>query len=188
MDSSNPPTTDFDYKDLQARLDAAGNGAPLYRAIVDTPFSARLPAALLFLGIVVFLLVNKKTGTIDRVALSETELAKNTTDVSVKDFKDIRIPVGHSENIIAQAIEHGQPYSTNDWYTLFAPELTAEEARFNQAGGGIAYSVVHPLPDFTGGGALIFSYFQYPDKIGDAQKVFMERYCSLVAERLKRGV
>lgn len=178
----------MDYSKLDATINSASSETDLYEAIVNAPFNTeegRLEAAYLFLGIVVFLRVNKKEGTIDRLALSQTELAKNTTTVSVKAFKDIKIPVDYEDNIIAKAIQTGQPQETIDWKYLFEPALSAEEARVNQASGGIAYSAVYPLPGAYDGAALIFSYYQYKEEIGDAQHSFMDKYSQIVAKVLR---
>lgn len=175
----------FDYNTITQKLAAAPDKRQLFRAIVDTPFEYKVESALLYLGIVVLLLVNKRTGMIDRVALSNTELAKGTVDMSVKRFEDIKIPVTFTRNIIAKAIHTGRPQRTTDWRYLFEPALTPQEARFNQAGGAIACSVVYPLIDTLDGGALIFSYYQYPDKIGSAQRAFMQAYTSIVATALR---
>jgi len=121
---------------------------------------------------------------IERVALSDTELAKGAATMSVKRFEDIQIPLDCAENSIVKALQTGKPQSTVDWKYLFVPALTAKEARLNQAGGAIAYSAVYPLPGVGDGAALIFSYYQYPDKIGDDQARFMECYSKIVAERL----
>lgn len=158
----------------------------LFPAIVNTPFlDLKVQTAMLFLGIVVFLQVNKKQGTIDRIALSNTELAKNTTDVSYVPFHEIKIPVDDPENILSRAIQTGEPKGTTDWHYLFTPAMAPEQARINQASGGIAYSEVHPLKS-RDGGALIFSYFQYMSEIGDRQQEFMELYTKLVDETLAR--
>jgi len=152
-------TASPDLAPLATIIQAASDDKSLFQAIVNAPFSDPLLAAKLFLGIVVFLLVNKKDGTIDRVALSQTELAEYTKKMSVKRFEDIRIPLDDPKNILAKAIRTGKPQETTDWQYLFTPELTAEEARLNQAGGGIAYSAVYPLVGARDGGAMIFSWF-----------------------------
>lgn len=158
----------------------------LFLAIVNTPFQdLKVQTALLFLGIVVFLQVNKEKGTIDRIALSNTELAKNTTDVSFVPFHEIRIPVDDPDNILSRAIQTGEPKGTTDWQYLFTPAMAPEQARINQASGGIAYSEVHPLKS-RDGGALIFSYFQYLSQIGTQQREFMKLYTQLVDESLAR--
>jgi hypothetical protein len=169
---------------LEAGFDGVRNDAELFRAIVNTPFlQIKMETALMFLGIVVFLQVNKTTGNIDRIALSNTELAKNTTNVSSVPFHDIKIPADHPENIISRALQTGQPQDTTDWKFLFEPAMTPEQARINQASGGIAYSAVYPLKA-RNGGALIFSYFQYLSEIGESQHEFMRTYAAIVDKHL----
>lgn len=176
----------IDYAELKQTLAACKTDKELFEQIVNAPFKYRVETALLFLGITVLLLVNKKGGTIDRIALSKTELAKGTTDVSVKRFEDIKIPLGYPKNIIAKAIKTRKPQGTGDWQYLFAPELSPEEARLNQASGGIGYSAVYPLVGARDGGAMIFSYFQYPQEIRDNQRKFMEKYSKIVTDVLRR--
>jgi hypothetical protein len=172
------------YRHAITRHFATAQGKPeLFRAAVNAPFVSKVEAARMCLGIVVLLVAERPAGIIHRVALSDTELAKGTTTISVKKFEDIKIPLDEPKNIIAEAIRSGKPQSTADWYYLFTPALTAEEARFNQAGGAIAYSAVYPLAGKTGG-ALIFSYYQYPEKIGGMQESFMDYYSTLVNEQL----
>ena len=179
--------TSLNYEMIRKQLGHAKTEADLFKAIVDSPFAFKVDMARLHLGIIVLLLVNETTGMIDRVALSNTELAKGTTDISVKKFEDIKIPADHSENYIAKAIREKQPQLTSDWHYLFTPALTPEEARFNQAGGGIACSVVHPFLDGCDG-ALIYSYFQYPEQLGSMQTDFMRTYTRLVSRCLAEAL
>jgi hypothetical protein len=173
----------LDYKLIEKELAGAKDRPALYRTIVDTPFSFKVDMARLHLGIIVLLLADKKTGMIDRVALSNTELAKGTTDISVKKFEDIKIPVSDPDNYIAKAIRTKESQFTTDWQYLFVPALTPEEARFNQAGGGIACSSVCPLSNGIDG-AIIYSYFQYPEQLGAAQQEFMQTYTALASRQL----
>jgi hypothetical protein len=182
--ATNTPTVNYEaLSDILAA--ASASDEKLFRAIVNAPFAYPLETAFMFLGIIVLLQVDKDTGMIDRVALSNTELAKNTTNVSYVPFNDIKIPLNHPSNIIASTIREREPHDTTDWRFLFEPALTAEQARMNQASGGIAFSAVHPL-NSRDGGAMIFSYFQYAQNIGDAQRDFMDRYVSLVDEALAK--
>lgn len=174
----------IDYEQLKTTLAGAETDLELYRAIVNAPFSFKIETTLMSLGIIVLLLVDKKNGMIERIAISNNELAKRTKSRSAKKFEDIKIPISHPENIIAKAIETGTPQSTTDWQYLFVPELSPQDARFNQIEGGIGFSSVYPLIGARDGGALIFSYFQYPERIHTPQEDFMERYTSLVSERL----
>jgi hypothetical protein len=182
------PTTseEINYKELRKLLSAAKTEEDLAHTIVNAPMEHfKVEAAFLFLGIIVLLTVNKKQGTIDRIALSDTALAAATKQVSAKRFEDIKIPLEYQKNIIAAAIQTNEPQDTTDWRFLFEPALTKEEARINQANAGIAYSAVYPLQGLKDGGALIFSYFQYPENIGKSQKKFMEKYTKLVSDTLK---
>src|SRR3954468_21597518 len=98
-DTTAPPN--FDYGALEQTL-ADTTPDTLHSTIVNSPFAFQMQVTMLFLGIIVLLLVDEKNGTINRVALSDTELAKNTTDVSMVPFEEIKIPLNHEENIIAQ--------------------------------------------------------------------------------------
>ncbi len=156
----------------------------LRKAIVNAPFKDKGFAASLGLGIIVLLVVNKKERTIDRVALSDTIQASGAVQVSVKPFKQIKIPLRNKENTVALAIGSGEPKHTNDWKYLFIPALKPDEARLNQAGAGITHSAVYPLK-VDGGAALIFSFFLTSEDVGPRQTSFMEKYSTLVAQALK---
>ena len=154
-----------------------------FQAIVDAPFFDKVQATHLDLGIVVLLLANTTTQTIDRVALSDTELAKGAIKMSAKPFKSIKIPLGHAENIIAAALSDNKPHETDDWRYLFVPALTPQAARYNQSGAGIECSIVYPL-QVREGAALIFSFFQPPDNIGADHQNFISYYTALATHAL----
>lgn len=170
---------------IEGQLVAAKTKKSLYKAIVNAPFTDRLLATQWSLGIVVLLLVNEKTNTIDRIALSHTELAQGAVNMSAKKFGEIRIPLNYEENIIAKAIKTGKPQQTHDWKYLFIPDLTPQQARFNQAGAGIDGSVVYPLKG-AAQGALIFSYFNLLHKLNPEQREFMKAYRNMVSVRLNK--
>lgn len=154
-----------------------------YRAIVNSPFYDKLTTTKLGLGIVVLLLHNAETRTVDRIALSDTFHAEGAVNMSAKPFKKIKIPDNHEANLIVKAIRSHTPQHTADWELLFAPAMSGVDARFNQAGAGIECSYVYPLR-LDGGGALIFSYYIENSKIGDTQKRFMKTYAELVTSTL----
>ena len=172
------------YSDIEDLLAKAKNDTDLFQAVVESPFRDKSVTTMFGLGIVVLLLVNKKNKTIDRIAISKNEMTQGTFAMTSKPFHEIRIPVDNKENYIAIAIRSRHYMITGDWQYLFAPELSAEESRFNQAGGGIACSAVYPLNDARDGGALIFSYFEGVDKIGAEHHDFMKKYSKLVAKAL----
>ncbi len=170
---------------LKELLSTAEDQHELYDLIVNAPFHDKKRTTLMGLGIVVLLLVNKKENTVDRVALSKTAPAQGTLQISMVPFKEIKIPADFTDNYIVQAIQSGEPRVTSDWQFLFNPALTSEEARFNQAGGGIAGSHVYPIPGCKDGGAIIFSYYQFLDQLNESQNDFMKRYCEIVGKALE---
>lgn len=159
--------------------------ANIAHAIVNAPFEYRFDMVAHGIGIIVFLVADRKEGVVHRVALSRTEMAAGTVQMSDKAFRDIKIPINRTDNVISRAINEKSPQVTEDWKYLFTPALTPEQARMNQAGGSIACSFVYPL-EFgqDGGGALIFSYYKFLDKIAAEDKQFMADYSRVVSERL----
>jgi hypothetical protein len=185
MAASGLQKTAYDFDGLRSVLQAAREDETLFRAIVDAPFEEAVKAASLFLGIIVLLLVDKKNGTIDRIAISSTEMADRAKQMSMKKFEDIKVPLDYQENAVAKAVATGMPQQTTDWKYLFVPELSEQHARYNQADAGISFSCVHPLAA-RDGGALIFSFFQPEELIQGDYKTFMEKYSQLVSGELAR--
>jgi hypothetical protein len=185
MAASGLQTSAYDFNALKSLLEAAQNDEELFRAVVDAPFQDAVKAASLFLGVVVLLLVDKENGTIDRIAICNTEMAARAKQMSMKKFEDIRIPLNYKENVLAKAIATGESQQTTDWKYLFAPELSEQHARYNQADAGISFSCVHP---FTArdGGALIFSFYQPEELIQGDFITFMQNYTELVNAELAR--
>src|SRR4051812_44959783 len=121
-------------RELQATLTST-SPTSLASTIVNAPFKFRAEMVLMGIGIIVLLICDKETGEINRVSLSKTEMAEGTVRISSKRFEDIKIPIGHPENIIARAIAEKKHQMTEDWRYLFAPALSPAQARLNQAGG-----------------------------------------------------
>lgn len=173
------------FTELKSLLSTPQNDKDLFETIVNAPFKNKLHTTTIDLGIIVLLLVNKKTKTIDRIALSKTEHAEWAIKMSPVPFHEIKIPVNNKQNTIAKAIKTGVPQKTTDWKYLFVPALAPEAARFNQAGAGIACSFVYPLIGVRDGGAMIFSYYQPLDHITKKHTSFMDKYALLVADALR---
>lgn len=177
--------TDKDYLGLLENfLSKPKNDKRLFQAVVDAPFQNKQKVTGMGLGIVVLLLVNKETNTVDRIALSDTYHAIGAVKMTEKPFRNIKIPVSYDQNIIIKAIKTGKPQETEDWKYLFIPDLSPESARFNQAGADIKWSAVYPLIGARDGGALIFSYYHSPADATTAHHSFMQAYSSLAASRL----
>ena len=174
---------DFYLQRIKNLLAAAEGDEQLFEAIANAPFHDIIRATDLDLGIIVFLLVNKPEGTIDRIALSNTEQAAGAVKMSEKPFKEIKIPIGYQENLIAKAIATEQPQKTSDFKYLFIPALSPRAARFNQAGAGIEFSCVYPLKS-RDGGALIFSFYQVSTSVHDKHYTFAQKYARIVDQFL----
>jgi hypothetical protein len=172
-------------QELIIEIEKSKNISKLYENIVNLPFKNKLLSTAHDLGIVVYLQVNKITKTIDRIALSDTDLAKNAVKVSAKKFHDIKIPLAEKNNIICNAIKVKKPKITDDWTCLFNPVLSSEEARLNQTNAGIECSIVYPIKA-NGGGALIYSFYQPQNLITNEHMDFVERYSSLVNDGIEK--
>ena len=174
----------MDYDKLKKALATPKDDLGLFRVIVNAPFDQKLESAFMFLGILVLLLVNKETGTIDRIAMSDNEMTENINKVSVVPFKKIKIPLNDKDNIIVRALATGIPQDTTDWRFIYSPVLNPAQAHINQASSGISYSAIYPL-EVRDGGALIFSYYLVGGHVGNKQLEFMKKYTKLVTSVLK---
>ena len=179
----------MDFSNTEQLLRATKSKQELYTEIVDGPFKEQLFVTSLGLGIVVLLLVNDKSGTLDRIALSSNDLAAGAIKMSAKPFHEIKIPLTYKKNILIKAIHTGKHQQTENWANMFSPELTAQEARFNQSGAGIDCSVVYPLHgnDSRPTGAMIFSYFEPLDHITKEHLDFMQSYANIASKALTKG-
>lgn len=177
----------MDYSVIPNSLDDDIEIPSLFQVVVDTPFSNRLRATELGLGIVVLLLTDQHKEQLYRVALSDTEMARGAVSMSAKPFHEIIIPISTDKNILVTALKSHKFQVTEDWANLFTPELNAEESRFNQAGAGIACSFAWPLvskEQDMAFGVMIFSYFESLKNIGESHKEFMQIYSETVAAKL----
>lgn len=184
--SDAPDLDEMDLKRLERELAQAKDYEELKRVIVEAPFEQPLAVASLFLCFVVLMTANEKTGVIDRVAITDTELARNTFEVTAVAFEDIKIPLHHPDNILAQTLDDGKPRDTTDWYYTFTPAMTGDQARINQASAGAAYTAVYRLDIPHGGGILSFSYYQYASSIGEQQRKFMSGYAKIVSKAMTK--
>jgi hypothetical protein len=182
---SDVPRDQIDLLLLKNKLAKAKDYKELTGLIVNEPFKQKVPITFMFLGFIVLIVVNKKTGMLDRVSITKNELAQNTFDVSSVPFEDIKIPLEDPNNLYVRSIKTGEPTDTTDWYFTFTPALTGEQARINQASAGIAFTVVYPLK-FENGGCLSFSYYQYLGEIGENQRRFMSEYTDIASEAMTK--
>ncbi len=163
--------------DLKTKVILASNNL---QKIVDAPFSF-IEVVMLELGVVVLLIENTETKTIDRLALSRTEPAAGAVQASKKPFNEIRIPLSEKTNAIVKALQTKKAQIVTDWKYLFIPELTAQEARDNQHGAGILCSVVSPLKNSDRRGAIIFSFLCPEGDLSDDHYRFIDDFTEIVS-------
>lgn len=168
---------------IQTIVCNSANQTELYKNIANAPFTTLLPVAY-ELGTIVLLIENKSTGYIERVALSQTPAADGAVRASAVPFEAIRIPRNYKSSSHVKALETKKPVVVTDWYSMFAPALTAEQARDNQNGAGISTSVVYPF--FSNqNGTIIFSLYSNAESIPDQAYQFFKWYSVLVSKCLK---
>jgi len=158
---------------------ARNNGDDPYQTLVDAPFHDKLYSVQLDLGIIALAVVNSQRKFINRVALSDTQLAKDGDEASSKPFHEITIPYGHKTNIVAKAIRTDSTLETLDWKDLFVPALSESDSRFNQAASGIGGSIVAPFKTKHTTGALIFDFFQPLENLNEQHHAFVEEYTNI---------
>lgn len=172
------------YNTLTQLLSSMQSDTGLLEIIVNAPFSNKLHATSIDLGIIGLSISDKNRSIFNRVVLSDTEHARWAAKMTPIAFQEIAIPLDDKFNILAKAIRTGVAQKTADWKFLFSPALSAEAARFNQAGAGIACTYTYPLINSQTSGALFFSFYQPLDKIQLKHLDFMEKYSSLVSRIL----
>ncbi len=172
------------FKEIEAGLMAVKNDqSGLYRAIVQVPFDHERAMALLFLGFISLFVVDEVNQVVVPGAFTENEYYQHSVADYDFDPTTYKLPLTSTENGVVKAITTGQAVSSDNWDSFRRPNIDEGVARLNQAAGGIGYSMVYPV---TGKikGALIFNYYQFPEAIGEAQKMFMDRYSKLVSKVL----
>lgn len=172
-----------EIQELVTKLDKVDSNK-LFQSIVDLPFGNKMLTISIDLGIIVLLIENEDSNTLDRVALSNTELAKGAVKVSAKPFHEIKIPLSSKDNALVLAIKSGQHKLVSDWQFLFTPILKPEEARLNQLGASIECSLVVPLNSTRIRGAMIFSFYQPENFINEEHISFAKTYVDIVSKKL----
>jgi len=95
--------------------------------------------------VVVLALVDEKNGTLNRVALSQTEEAKKTRQVSEMEFSDIKIPLSSRKNLCIRALKQNKIQITHYFPDILTPPISVENALESQKNAGIKASMVYPL-------------------------------------------
>lgn len=180
-------TKQIDFDELSRSLAAVDSFEDLKMTIVNHPFSNQYLTAHFALGIIVLLIRNDTSATLDRVAISNTEMAHGAMNISTVPFRDIKIPLDYEDNILVKALTTQKMQITDDWSEMFSPVLSPVEAQLNQSGAGVGSSAIQPLVSPTTNrsfGALIFSYYEPAYHIGREHAAFMRKYAEIVMDRI----
>lgn len=164
---------------ILAILDSTTGFASAKKAIVNAPFVSLLVPEF-DLGTVVLLIQDVKNGYIERVALSDTAAADGAVKASALPFEKIKIPSNYQKSAHVKALRTMSPVILTDWYDMFRPALSAEQARHNQNGAGILTSLIYPFKTETIAGTVIFSLYREPEDISEEAYSFFDWYAKTV--------
>src|SRR5260370_5456566 len=95
--------------------------------------------------ILVLTLADPKNRVLKRIALSETEEAKQAQNASAIPFEKIEIPLDAEDNFLIKTLRDKKPYITHYWPEIFRPILTDQQALANKTASGIQTSMLYPL-------------------------------------------
>jgi hypothetical protein len=149
--------------------------------IVDAPFSDRLKAAELDLGIIALLIVDKHKKTLNRISISQTEYALSVQKVSVMPFHTIKIPLSDKNNLVVEAIKSNKAQFTTDWKDLLMPALNSIDAELDQAVSATGCSIVVPFKTNSLSGAIIYDFYQDTNSIDEIHFSFAKKYTKVAA-------
>jgi len=160
------------------------NSLDFRRVVQEVVDSILLELGYLELGykIVVLALVDKNTNTLKRVALSQTEEAWKTREVSKVPFDQITIPMEAGQNSCIKAIIENRPQITHYFPDILTPPLTPENALESQKNAGIKTSMVYPL-NVRGKtiGIMIFSMTKGEEEVTAEEKRLIQYFADLSA-------
>lgn len=131
--------------------------------------------------IIVLALVNKSSGYLERIAISETEEAKKALKLSPVPFKEIRIPLDETDNLSIRSLNDKSSYKTRNMFDILKPIYTSEQAAVIQKGIGIKASLVFPLIFRNESiGILIFSMNKDYEEVTEEENDLIKGFVDLV--------
>ena len=131
--------------------------------------------------ILVLTLLDKKTNTIKRIAISRTPEATKAQEVSPISFERIEIPLSADDNFLVRCLKDKKIYATNSWPDIFRPVLSDESALHNQESAGIKTSMLYPIiVNDESIGVMIFSMVKNEDQVSVEEKFLIERFTDIV--------
>ncbi len=131
--------------------------------------------------ILVLTLIDEKTQTLKRIALSQTPEAERALKASPVPFEKIEIPLSADDNLLVRAMKEKRPFVTYSWPDIFVPVLTADQAISNQQAAGIKTSMLYPLVvKGQALGVMIFSMVKDEHQVTEGEKILIEKFTDIV--------
>ncbi|PIR42758.1 hypothetical protein CO058_04285 [candidate division WWE3 bacterium CG_4_9_14_0_2_um_filter_35_11] len=138
--------------------------------------------------VVVLVLLDQEKQVLRRTALSQTEEAKKTREVSNLRFEDIATPMTATRNLCVKAIIDNKPQITTYFPDILTPPVTPGNALESQRNAGIKASMVYPLNVSEKPiGVMIFSMTKREDEVADEEKLLLQHFTDLVALAVKNS-
>ncbi len=132
--------------------------------------------------VVVLALLDKEEQVLKRVALSQTDAAKKTREVSDVPFEEIVIPLSATDNLCIKALLENKPQVTHYFPDILTPPVPVENALESQKNAGIKTSLVYPLTVREETiGIMIFSLSKEESEITAEERTLVEHFTDLAA-------
>ena len=131
--------------------------------------------------IIVLTLIDTQSNLLKRVALSTTQEASITQEVTPVPFEKIEIPLNASNNLLIKAIKTNKTQHTTYWPDIFKPALSNKEAIRNQKSSGIKTSMIYPITIKKKPiGALILSMKKNYTEVTEEEKKVIVAFANIV--------
>ena len=93
----------------------------------------------------VLALIDERTQSLKRVAMSRTPVGLETQKFLPIPYRQVAIPLTHKENLLVQSLDEGKMKITHDMFEIFKPTLDKYTSLRIQQTIGIKTSLVYPL-------------------------------------------
>ncbi len=130
--------------------------------------------------IIVLALFDKKTNTLKRIAISQTDEGKKALATTPIPFSKIDIPLIAKDNLCVKVFETGISGITSFWPDILCPPFIKEDAIKIQEIVGIKTSLVYPVTgknEITG--IMIFSLVKNTEEISLEEKDLIESFTNI---------
>src|SRR3989339_816057 len=132
--------------------------------------------------VAVLALIDQENQVLKRVALSQTQEAKKTREVSNVPFEKIITPLSAKQNLCIKAMDENKTQITDYFPDILTPPISPENAIESQKNAGLKSSLIFPL-QVRGKtiGIMIFSLTKNTSEIQEDEKELLGHFTDLVA-------